>query len=73
MSRLEFTHGLFDGQKIGSIFESPICGCRSRSILSEWNLICSNSWAPQLVYTGFFVGLLIGTTAFGAFADRYGE
>ena len=46
--------------------------CRSHSIISEWNLLCGNSWAPQLVYTGFFVGLLIGTTAFGAFADKYG-
>ncbi|KAK9845588.1 hypothetical protein WJX84_002868, partial [Apatococcus fuscideae] len=45
----------------------------SHSIISEWNLLCGNSWAPQLVYTGFFVGLLIGTTAFGAFADRYGR
>ncbi|KAK9864328.1 hypothetical protein WJX84_000132 [Apatococcus fuscideae] len=46
---------------------------RTHSIISEWNLVCGNSWAPQLIYTGFFVGLLIGTTAFGAFADRYGR
>ncbi len=37
----------------------------SKSIISQFNLICGSAWKSQLANSGFFVGYLIGSGVFG--------
>lgn len=43
------------------------------SIVTEWNLVCGNSYVSDLVTTLQMVGLLLGATATGQLADLYGR
>lgn len=45
----------------------------SRSIVSQFNLICSAAWKTQLVNSAFFVGYLVGSGLFGYLADAWGR
>ncbi|KAJ9531751.1 hypothetical protein QJQ45_021899 [Haematococcus lacustris] len=45
----------------------------NKSIISQFNLICSNAWLAQLVNSIFFLGYLIGSGTFGNMADRHGR
>ena len=51
----------------------PSTTCRSYSIVSDWELICSHAWKAQFVNSAFFVGFLVGAGVFGMLSDRYGE
>ncbi|CAK1585505.1 unnamed protein product [Parnassius mnemosyne] len=45
----------------------------SRTIITEWNLICENSWLKDFTQTLFQFGVLIGSLVLGAASDRYGR
>ena len=40
---------------------------------SQWDLICSRSYYPNLSQSGYFIGLLIGSWVFGNLSDTYGR
>ena len=40
---------------------------------SQWDLICSRSYYPNLSQSGYFIGLLIGSWLFGNLSDTYGR
>ena len=40
---------------------------------SQWDLICSRSYYPNLSQSGYFIGLLIGAWVFGNLSDTYGR
>lgn len=45
-----------------------------RTISNDWNITClENQWMLSLVGTCHFAGIIIGSGAFGALADRYGR
>ncbi|XP_068617439.1 organic cation transporter protein-like [Battus philenor] len=44
-----------------------------RTIITEWNLICKDSWLKDFTQTIFQFGVLIGSFFFGAASDRYGR
>ncbi|XP_031343832.1 organic cation transporter protein-like isoform X2 [Photinus pyralis] len=45
-----------------------------RTIVNDWNITClENQWMLSLVGTCHFAGIIIGSGAFGALADRYGR
>ncbi|XP_014369438.2 organic cation transporter protein-like [Papilio machaon] len=44
-----------------------------RTIITEWNLICKDSWLKDFTQTVFQFGVLIGSLIFGAASDRYGR
>ncbi|XP_074645807.1 organic anion transporter 3-like [Tubulanus polymorphus] len=43
------------------------------SIVSEWALVCNESWIAKLVASIFFVGLLVGVVVMGQISDRFGR
>lgn len=45
----------------------------SKSIISQFNLVCSNGWKSQLVNSVFFLGYLVGSGVFGNVADSWGR
>ncbi|CAM1154294.1 Uncharacterised protein g11158 [Pycnogonum litorale] len=45
----------------------------SRTIIQEWNLVCSESFKVQLVQSLFMAGVLIGAPIFGQLSDSYGR
>ncbi|XP_069357860.1 organic cation transporter protein-like isoform X1 [Maniola hyperantus] len=45
----------------------------SRTIVTEWNLICDKSWLKDFTQTVFQFGVLIGSLIFGIASDRYGR
>ena len=50
------------------------CHCnRQRSVISEFDLVCDMSWAPQAVNSCYFIGFLIGAGLWGMVSDRIGE
>lgn len=45
-----------------------------RTIVNDWNITClENQWMLSLVGTFHFAGIIVGSAAFGALADRYGR
>eukprot|EP00201_Polytomella_parva_P022882 CAMPEP_0175043076 /NCGR_PEP_ID=MMETSP0052_2-20121109/2958_1 /TAXON_ID=51329 ORGANISM="Polytomella parva, Strain SAG 63-3" /NCGR_SAMPLE_ID=MMETSP0052_2 /ASSEMBLY_ACC=CAM_ASM_000194 /LENGTH=596 /DNA_ID=CAMNT_0016306039 /DNA_START=194 /DNA_END=1981 /DNA_ORIENTATION=+ len=46
---------------------------KSRSILSQFDLVCSRAWQAQLANSIFFFGYLIGSGFFGSLADSRGR
>ncbi|EFJ44180.1 hypothetical protein VOLCADRAFT_95576 [Volvox carteri f. nagariensis] len=46
---------------------------QSKSIISQFNLICGASWRSQFANSGFFMGYLIGSGVFGSVADSRGR
>lgn len=45
----------------------------TRTIISEWDLICDRKWLTSFTQTLFQLGTLIGSVAFGTAADRFGR
>ncbi|KAJ8723268.1 hypothetical protein PYW08_003180 [Mythimna loreyi] len=45
----------------------------TRTIVTEWNLICKNDWLKDLTQTIFQFGVLSGSLIFGIASDRYGR
>ncbi|GFR46601.1 hypothetical protein Agub_g8204 [Astrephomene gubernaculifera] len=45
----------------------------SKSIISQFNLICGAAWKSQFANSGFFMGYLIGSGYFGGLADTRGR
>ncbi|XP_050348848.1 organic cation transporter protein-like [Nymphalis io] len=45
----------------------------TRTIVTEWNLICHNSWQKDFNQTVFQFGVLIGSLAFGLASDGFGR
>lgn len=46
---------------------------RSKSVVSQFDLVCSNAWMSQLASSGFFLGYLIGSGTMGTLADTRGR
>jgi hypothetical protein len=56
------------------VLTCALCRCnRQRSIISEFDLVCDISWAPQAVNSCYFIGFLIGAGLWGMVSDRIGE
>ncbi|VVD00498.1 unnamed protein product [Leptidea sinapis] len=45
----------------------------SRTIVTEWNLICGYSWMKEFTQIMFQLGALIGSLIFGIASDRFGR
>ncbi|CAH2084661.1 unnamed protein product [Euphydryas editha] len=45
----------------------------TRTIVTEWNLICQKSWLKDFTQTIFQFGVLIGSLTLGLASDRYGR
>ncbi|XP_047531434.1 organic cation transporter protein-like [Vanessa atalanta] len=45
----------------------------TRTIVTEWNLICHKSWQKDFTQTVFQLGVLIGSLVFGLASDRFGR
>ncbi|CAO1305326.1 unnamed protein product [Diamesa hyperborea] len=45
----------------------------TKTIVSEWDLVCEDSHLANLSQTIFMLGILVGNMVFGAFADKYGR
>ncbi|PZC84112.1 hypothetical protein B5X24_HaOG205834 [Helicoverpa armigera] len=45
----------------------------TKTIVTEWNLICEKSWLKDFTQTVFQFGVLIGSLLFGIASDRYGR
>ncbi|XP_054481191.1 organic cation/carnitine transporter 2 [Anoplopoma fimbria] len=43
------------------------------TIISEWDLVCDNSWKSPLTSSLFFCGVLAGSFISGQLSDRYGR
>lgn len=43
------------------------------TIVSEWNLVCSNAYLSRLATTIYFVGVMVGGLFFGYLADKFGR
>ena len=43
------------------------------TIVSEWNLVCDESWKVPLVESVFFAGVMVGAPLFGVLADTFGR
>ncbi|XP_045150384.1 solute carrier family 22 member 2 isoform X2 [Echinops telfairi] len=52
----------------GWVYDSP-----GSSIVTEFNLVCSNSWMLDLVQSAVNVGFFIGSMGIGYIADRFGR
>jgi hypothetical protein len=56
------------------VLTCALCRCnRQRSVISEFDLVCDMSWAPQAVNSCYFIGFLIGAGLWGMVSDRIGE
>lgn len=42
----------------------------TKTIITEWNLICEDSWLKDFTQTVFQFGVLLGSVLFGAASDR---
>ncbi|XP_020846799.1 solute carrier family 22 member 4 [Phascolarctos cinereus] len=43
------------------------------TIITEWNIVCDESWKPPLTTSLFFVGVLMGSFISGQLSDRFGR
>ncbi|XP_011498037.1 PREDICTED: organic cation transporter protein [Ceratosolen solmsi marchali] len=43
------------------------------STTSEWNLVCDKDWLRAMGDSVFMVGVMLGSTIFGALSDKYGR
>ncbi|XP_068564612.1 solute carrier family 22 member 2-like [Cebidichthys violaceus] len=46
---------------------------RRKSFVTEFNLVCSDGWLVDMNQSALSLGFLIGSFAFGFFADRFGR
>ncbi|KAJ8716712.1 hypothetical protein PYW07_003339 [Mythimna separata] len=62
--------------------EANVCPCNSpkynyaifsRTIVTEWNLICDRKWLASFMQLIFQSGTLVGSLGFGALSDRFGR
>ena len=44
-----------------------------RSMISEWDLVCSRSWMPAFSQTAYMLGMLFASLCAGYTADRFGR
>ncbi|XP_074541098.1 solute carrier family 22 member 2-like [Halichoeres trimaculatus] len=60
----------------------PVTSCKNgweyeyegrKSFVTEFNLVCSDAWMADMYQSTINVGFLIGSFAFGYFADRFGR
>ena len=43
------------------------------TVVSEWNLVCRESWKVPMIESVFFAGVMVGAPLFGILADKYGR
>ena len=43
------------------------------TVVSEWNLVCNESWKVPLIESMYFAGVMVGAPVFGVLADMYGR
>jgi OCT family organic cation transporter-like MFS transporter 4/5 len=43
------------------------------TVVSEWNLVCNDSWKVPLIESMYFAGVMVGAPVFGVLADMYGR
>ncbi|XP_038583265.1 solute carrier family 22 member 2-like [Micropterus salmoides] len=65
-----------------NLTEAPVTTCKNgweyqyegrKSFVTEFNLVCSDGWLVDMYQSTLNVGFLIGSFAFGYFADRFGR
>ncbi|XP_070781800.1 solute carrier family 22 member 2-like [Enoplosus armatus] len=65
-----------------NLTEVPVTACKSgweyqyegrKSFVTEFNLVCSDGWLADMYQSTLNVGFLVGSFAFGYFADRFGR
>ncbi|XP_045917284.1 solute carrier family 22 member 2-like [Micropterus dolomieu] len=65
-----------------NLTEAPVTTCKNgweyqyegrKSFVTEFNLVCSDGWLVDMYQSMLNVGFLIGSFAFGYFADRFGR
>ena len=44
-----------------------------RSMVSEWDLVCSRAWMPAFSQTAYMIGMLVAALCAGYAADRFGR
>lgn len=60
-------------EKMSSCCENPVYdkSIFTKTIVTEWNLICDKSWLKDFTQTMFQFGVLIGSFALGIASDKY--
>ncbi|XP_070705002.1 solute carrier family 22 member 2-like [Pempheris klunzingeri] len=65
-----------------NLSEVPVTTCKAgwefdyegrKSFVTEFNLVCSDAWLADMYQSTLNAGFLIGSFAFGYFADRFGR
>ena len=53
-----------------SVFDDSVF---TSTVVTEWQLVCGNSWIDAAISTIFMTGLLFGVSIFGPIMDKYGR